>query len=76
MFSQDRHEVYVTFASWHKDYVDYLSKDENKGRITPNSHLTMKTFGPFNTKEARHMKDLAIFVVAFTLVAREAALSA
>lgn len=39
------------------------------GKITPNSHLRMEAFGPFNTKDAGHMKDLAIFVVAFTLVA-------
>lgn len=29
MFSQDRHEIYVTFASWNKDYVDYLDKVRN-----------------------------------------------
>ncbi|KAF7122853.1 hypothetical protein CNMCM5793_000963 [Aspergillus hiratsukae] len=29
----------------------------------------MEAFGPSNTKDAGHMKDLAIFVVAFTLIA-------
>jgi hypothetical protein len=67
MFSQDWHEIYLALASGHKDYVDYLDKDENKGKILPNSHLTMEDFGPLNTKEARHIKDLAIFVVACTV---------
>lgn len=73
LISQDRHCIYVTFASCHDDYLNYLNKGDGKGKITPRSFLKMQTYGPWKVNIAEHMKNFAILILAFTLVAHRVA---
>ena len=70
--SQDRHEVFLTFATFNKDYVEYVSGnlDAEVGsskESNPGPFLRMNEFGPFFTTNKSHMKCLGYYVLAFTL---------
>ena len=70
--SQDRHEVYLTFATFDKDYVEYVSENLDAEVVPseesdPGPFLRMNEFGPFNTTDRTHMKCLGYYVLAFTL---------
>ena len=70
--SQDRHQIFLTFATYDKNYVDYVS-----GNLTAevgqskesgsNPFLKMNEFGPFNTTIESHMRCLGYYILAFTL---------
>jgi hypothetical protein len=68
LVSQDRHEIYLTFASCDATYINYL-KDK---KAQPGGYLTMKTYGPWVIDDARSMKHFATIVVAITMLARDA----
>jgi hypothetical protein len=73
LISQARHWIYVTFASYHNDYLDYLDNAEGKGKITPNSFLKMQTYGPWRVGVASELKRFATLIVAVTLLAQHVA---
>ena len=63
MVSQDRHEIYLTFASYKEAYLNYL-----KGKdVGDPGFLTMQEYGPWHTKNYKHMRQLAKIIVAFAL---------
>ncbi|KAJ5963587.1 uncharacterized protein N7479_003463 [Penicillium vulpinum] len=75
--SQDRHEVFVTVAKYDKKYLEYLNNprpssdededgDENKENL---SFLTMHQFGPWNTLDRSHIRELGPILLAITLKA-------
>jgi hypothetical protein len=44
LIAQDRHEIFLVFASCHADYLKYLKG----GDITPHAFLTMESYGPWD----------------------------
>lgn len=70
LLSGDRHELYVTFASCSPDYQGYLNP--KIGLATPDTHMRMQTFGPYNTLKGHHMENFAIIVISLMLLAEEA----
>lgn len=64
LISQDCDQIWVTFASCHSDYIEYIKRE---GKITGNTVLRMQTLGPFNVRIAEHMRSLAILITAITL---------
>jgi hypothetical protein len=69
VIAQDRHEIFLVHASYHPDYLQYLKKED--GRITANAFLTMAIYGPWDTNKADDMKDLAVIIVAMSLVVEQ-----
>ncbi|KAL4782562.1 hypothetical protein BJX76DRAFT_358826 [Aspergillus varians] len=63
LFSQDRHQVWLTLARYTTSYREYLIN----GTIGPNSFLYMSTYGPWNILIREHMLELAIIVVSIIL---------
>jgi hypothetical protein len=65
LISQDRHEIYLTFAEYDSNYVKYLCKtlrkNENPG------FLTLHTFGPWETTRVSDMKKLGSILLAIAL---------
>ncbi|GAA92837.1 similar to An02g01130 [Aspergillus luchuensis IFO 4308] len=70
LLSGDRHEIYVTFASCSPDYQAYLNPEI--GHATPDTHMKMQIYGPYNTLVNRHMEDFAVVVVSLMLLAEKA----
>ncbi|RWQ93454.1 hypothetical protein C8Q69DRAFT_324315 [Paecilomyces variotii] len=70
IISQDHNKLYITFSSYHDDYLCYL-KDENAD-ITKDTYLCLQTYGPFLTFSKKHMTDFAVLVVGMTLAANAA----
>ncbi|GLA61845.1 hypothetical protein ABZX51_002245 [Aspergillus tubingensis] len=70
LLSGDRHQIFVTFASCSPDYQAYLNPEI--GHATPNTHMKMQTYGPYNTLVNRHMEDFAVVVVSLMLLAEKA----
>lgn len=64
LISQDCDKIWVTFASCHPDYIEYIKR---KGKITGNTFLKMQTFGPFDVNNAEHMESLAVLITAIPL---------
>ncbi|PWY86572.1 hypothetical protein BO94DRAFT_624752 [Aspergillus sclerotioniger CBS 115572] len=68
LVSQDRHEIFLTFADYGFDYVKYLNNtlgpDEKPG------FLTMHQFGPWDTTRGGDMKQLGSILLALALRAR------
>ncbi|KAH9890297.1 hypothetical protein F4778DRAFT_753258 [Xylariomycetidae sp. FL2044] len=63
LISQDRNEIYLTFAVYDADYVDYIRGRQYDKR----SFLVMNEFGPFHTEVQSHMHVLAKIMLAFSL---------
>ncbi|GIC91047.1 uncharacterized protein Aud_007488 [Aspergillus udagawae] len=63
LVSQDRHEIYLTWASYNASYVDYLEDKEP----TANTFLVMQEIGPFDIREHKHMRKLALYIGCFCL---------
>ncbi|KAL1847479.1 hypothetical protein Plec18170_008592 [Paecilomyces lecythidis] len=70
IISQDHNELYVTFCSFHQDYLRYL-KNKN-AEITKNTYMSLQSYGPFYTNDKQHMKDFAILITSMTLAANAA----
>ncbi|PWY87803.1 hypothetical protein BO94DRAFT_574909 [Aspergillus sclerotioniger CBS 115572] len=69
LISQDRHEIYLTFAEYDANYIRYLNntlgKDEKPG------FLTLHVFGPWDTTRAGDVKQLGSILLAIALRAQE-----
>jgi len=61
--SQDRHEIYLTFARFDSKYVRYLRDGSKEDK----PFLKMHEFGPFRTKNSTHMQKVGETILAFTL---------
>lgn len=64
LISQDRHEIYLTFAEFDATYVDYISHRKTKTR---EAFLEMRPYGPFSIGDKTRMKVLGELVLAFAL---------
>ena len=65
IISQDRHEIYLTYATYDAAYVDYVT-----GRVkdpSADTLMVMNEFGPFVISKEKHMTSLAKYVLAFCL---------
>ena len=69
LISQDRGEIFLTFASFDKPYVAYIQGRSTPQHGEPESFLRMHEFGPFNTSVADHMRELGYITLAFALQA-------
>ncbi|PYI09929.1 hypothetical protein BO78DRAFT_426928 [Aspergillus sclerotiicarbonarius CBS 121057] len=80
--SQDRHEIFLTFAEYENDYLAYLktapskpetsktAKSENKSSENQKSpFMTMHQYGPWDTRNSSHMKQLGPILLAIALYA-------
>ncbi|KAL7657885.1 hypothetical protein ACMYSQ_004027 [Aspergillus niger] len=65
LVAQDRHEIYLIVAQYHVDYVKYLT-DSKHSSESP-SFMTMHMFGPWDTLELSHMKNLGPILLAISL---------
>ncbi|KAI9696168.1 MAG: hypothetical protein M1820_008236 [Bogoriella megaspora] len=61
LISQDRHEVYLSFAEFDSDYIDYIL-GQNTEKL---SFLRIREFGPFEVQTAEHMEKLSRLVLAY-----------
>ncbi|KAI0435027.1 hypothetical protein F5Y09DRAFT_158661 [Xylaria sp. FL1042] len=69
LISQDRDEIYLTFAEFDADYVDYVCHkpiDPHEPR-RPRSFLTMTEYGPFDVGNRKAMKKLGELVLGLAL---------
>ncbi|KAH7325713.1 hypothetical protein B0I35DRAFT_474458 [Stachybotrys elegans] len=62
MVSQDRHEVYLTVASFDDDYISYI-----RGHKMTNSFLKMQEYGPFDVCNKDHMRYLGRILLAVSI---------
>ncbi|KAF1989303.1 hypothetical protein K402DRAFT_269534 [Aulographum hederae CBS 113979] len=53
LVSQDKFEIYLTFATFDAQYEVYLRQSEKPGS-KQKSFLRMQEYGPFNTKDSAH----------------------
>ncbi|KAB8257905.1 hypothetical protein BDV32DRAFT_151882 [Aspergillus pseudonomiae] len=65
LVSQDRHEIYLTFAEYGANYVKYLNN--TLGQEESPDFLTLHEFGPWDTCKAGDMKDLGRILLAIAL---------
>lgn len=62
LVSQDRHEIYLTVASYDQAYIDYVTgKDKTPGK----SILHMLQVGPYTLNHAGQMQRLSRILLAF-----------
>ncbi|OJJ69020.1 hypothetical protein ASPBRDRAFT_658316 [Aspergillus brasiliensis CBS 101740] len=64
--SQDRHEIWLSFAEYDAEYIRYIEagfQDPER----PRSFLTMHEYGPYDTRNESHMTELAVILLALTL---------
>lgn len=69
LVSQDRHEIYLTFANYNPQYVEYLQHNNT----TPQAFLVMESYGPWLIDDYDDMRSLGQVTVALALLASEAA---
>ncbi|OGM39915.1 hypothetical protein ABOM_011311 [Aspergillus bombycis] len=65
LVSQDRHEIYLTFAEYGENYVRYLNNTQ--GNDEAPGFLTMHGFGPWDTGRVGDMEDLGRILLAIAL---------
>ncbi|GFN12431.1 hypothetical protein AtubIFM56815_010698 [Aspergillus tubingensis] len=65
LFSQDRHQIFLTCAKYKKELEDYLK--ENKAT---EEFLVMETFGPWDAENSSHIVHFAQIVIAAILIAQ------
>lgn len=68
LISQDRHEIYLSFAEYQEEYVKYLTNTQRR-KATP-AFLTMHQYGPWDTQNAFHMRDIGKILLAIALRAK------
>jgi hypothetical protein len=66
LISQDRHEVYITCATYTTEYVRYLRKQLDHPPAE-DLFLTMNEFGPFVLRKESNVRDLGSVLLALTL---------
>jgi len=66
LISQDRNQIYLSFASFTADYVDYICDEQG---ISPNpvSLLRMNEYGPFDVGSQSNMSQLGELVLGYAL---------
>ncbi|KAI0810311.1 hypothetical protein GGR55DRAFT_646127 [Xylaria sp. FL0064] len=62
LISQDRDDIYLTFAEFDASYVDYI-----RHRSNTTSFLTMNEYGPFSVGNKDSMKELGELVLVLAL---------
>ncbi|KAH8427659.1 uncharacterized protein LDX57_005370 [Aspergillus melleus] len=63
--SQNRNEIYITFAEYDDEYMNYL---KDRSSSDPDLHfLTMHQYGPWKTSIQAHMRDLGQLLLAICL---------
>lgn len=65
--SQDRQEIFLTFAEYDDDYLAYLN--DKTPRSTAPSFLTMHQYGPWDTENPSDMAKLGPILLAIALYA-------
>ncbi|KAI1421868.1 hypothetical protein F5Y12DRAFT_664252 [Xylaria sp. FL1777] len=63
LISQDKDEIFLTFAEFDASYVDYICHQ----RPDSSSHLTMNEYGPFQVSSESAMKQLGQLVLGLVL---------
>lgn len=69
LISQDREEIYLTFAEYDDAYVDYIKQRSNPSEKL--SLMSMREFGPWKIESREDMEHLSRFLLAFTLRAND-----
>ncbi|OJD16609.1 hypothetical protein AJ78_03249 [Emergomyces pasteurianus Ep9510] len=59
---QDRHQIYIVIAEYGDNYIDYLEKG-----YSSDAYMVMHEFGPWDSNDLKHMKDISVILVAFVL---------
>jgi len=72
LVSQDRHQIFLTFATYDEDYIAYVSGNleaevRQSWESASNPFLRMNEFRPFETTSQSHMKSLGNIILAFTI---------
>lgn len=63
--SQDRHEIFITFAEYDESYIQYLNN--TLPSKSPRPFLKMCEFGPWNTMVRSDMEDIGGILLAIAL---------
>ncbi|KAJ5804397.1 uncharacterized protein N7518_000700 [Penicillium psychrosexuale] len=63
--SQDRHQIFITFAEYADSYIQYLN--DMLPEKSPRPFLTMHEFGPWNTTSRRDMEAVGGILLAIAL---------
>ncbi|KAI0429810.1 hypothetical protein F5Y09DRAFT_309437 [Xylaria sp. FL1042] len=66
LISQDRHQIYLNFASFNADYVDYIC-DKQGIDLDAVSLLQMNEYGPFDVGIQSDMSQLGELVLGYAL---------
>ncbi|EJT71723.1 hypothetical protein GGTG_10977 [Gaeumannomyces tritici R3-111a-1] len=64
LIAQDRHEVFLTIATFDKAYVEYIRNEPNRNR-SARTFLCLKQCGPFTITKCQDMKVLSYLVLGF-----------
>ncbi|KAL2001148.1 hypothetical protein VTN02DRAFT_2194 [Thermoascus thermophilus] len=68
--SQDRHQIFLTFAEYDESYLKYLKEGLSPGDLE--LFLNLHEFGPWwDIKDVRHMQELGPIILAFTMRAHQ-----
>ncbi|KAF3020435.1 hypothetical protein E8E15_006696 [Penicillium rubens] len=68
LISLNRHEMYLTLARYHEDYVKFLKGEFQGLKSYPeNRFLHLHEYGPWDIGKKSHMRDLAEIIVGFSL---------
>ncbi|KAK3325242.1 hypothetical protein B0H66DRAFT_599418 [Apodospora peruviana] len=62
LISQDKHEIYVTVATFDDDHIKYI---QHRGPVT--SFLKLTEFGPFPVTDHKRMRFLGEFMLAMSI---------
>ncbi|OJJ68901.1 hypothetical protein ASPBRDRAFT_57462 [Aspergillus brasiliensis CBS 101740] len=57
--SQDRHQIFLTFAKYEEAFHNYLKNNEATDKF-----LVMETFGPYDAEDPDCLEDLAKIIIA------------
>ncbi|KAJ9205431.1 hypothetical protein DTO164E3_1409 [Paecilomyces variotii] len=66
IISQDHNQLYITFASFHKDYLNYLKNED--AAITDNTYLCLQSYGPFHTNGTAAREEKVLYVNSLQLL--------
>ncbi|CAG8895918.1 unnamed protein product [Penicillium egyptiacum] len=68
LISLDRHEMYLTLARYHEDYVKFLKGEFQGLKSYPEDRfLHLHEYGPWDIGKKSHMRDLTEIIVGFSL---------
>ncbi|KAL4860657.1 hypothetical protein BDV12DRAFT_181258 [Aspergillus spectabilis] len=65
LLSQNRHEIFLIFAEYDSEYLDYVTNSDRTTKC--NSFLRMNEFGPWDILDAAHVQAIASIILAVTL---------